>query len=289
MLGKRTRTADSTPSPSNKRALTEYLPIVKGPSSPVTAAKRTAPLLERSLSQKENAHIVQPAFDDVFIADEDEEQRPSDFSASDLLLLPRADTEILELTSSTGTALPTPPLASEFQHLPDAPTPAVVDEPTTARGIPNVYTHASTLLSPSLSTSVLSLLGRADQRDTLLAFISRRFPAAYAAQGEAGPSTPPKRGPGPAAMYVSGPPGIGKTALVGAVVDELRTRIGERELGGEVRVAMENCATIAAGGAGAGGERAWTRLGAALGVDMEDGEALKAKERFEEGLKDGRK
>ncbi|GAA5901797.1 hypothetical protein JCM8208_003591 [Rhodotorula glutinis] len=272
MLGKRTRTADSTPSPSNKRPLTEYLPIVKGPPSPVTAAKRSAPL-ERSLSQKENAHLVQlvqPAFDDVFMADEDEEQHSSDF------------------------ALPTPPLASEFQHLPDAPAPAVVDGSTTARGIPHVYAHASSLLSPSLSTSVLSLLGRADQRDTLLAFLSRRIPAAYAAQGEAGPSTPPsastsRRGPGPAAMYVSGPPGIGKTALIGAVVDELRQRIDERGLGGEVRVAMENCATIAAGGAGTGGERAWTRLGAVLGVNMEDGEALKAKERFEEGLRDGRK
>ncbi|GAA5942812.1 hypothetical protein JCM3775_001511 [Rhodotorula graminis] len=269
MLGKRTRTADSTPpSPSNKRALTEYLPAVKGPSSPVTAAKRSAPL-ERSLSQKENAHVVQlvqPAFDDVFMADEDEEQRPSDF------------------------ALPTPPLASEFQHVPDAPAPAVVDEPTTTRGFSNVYTHAASLLSPSLSTGVLSLLGRADQRDTLLAFLSRRLPTAYAALGEPGPSAAAtsKRGPGPAAMYVSGPPGIGKTALVGAVVDELRARIDERELGGEVRLAMENCATIAAGGTG--GERAWTRLGAALGVDMEDGEAaLKAKERFEEGLKDGRK
>ncbi|GAA5846923.1 hypothetical protein JCM9279_006951 [Rhodotorula babjevae] len=273
MLGKRTRTADSTPSPANKRPLTEYLPAVKGPSSPVTAAKRTAPSLERSLSQKENAHfvpLVQPVYDDVFIADEDEEQCPSDF------------------------ALPTPPLASEFQHFSDAPV--ALGEPTLARGIPNVYTHASTLLSPSLSTSVLSLLGRADQRDTLLAFLSRRLPAAYTAhdEPEAGPSTPPsastsRRGPGPAAMYVSGPPGIGKTALVGAVVDELRTRIGERELGGEVRVAMENCATIAAGGAGAGGERAWMRLGAALGVEMADGEALKAKARFEEGLKDGRK
>lgn len=285
MLGKRTRAADNSLAPC-KRPLTDFIPASKPTASPVTAAKRSVPL-ERTPSQKENERVLppaqQPAFDDVFIADEDEEAHAGDFGESALHALGDAGDKQLTACVSV-TVLPTPPPAPESQ-LPDPSAPAA--EPATGRGLPNVYTHASSLLSPSLSTSALSLLGRADQRDTLFAFLSRRFPAAYAAQGEAGPSTPDEGTPGPAAMYVSGPPGIGKTALVGAMVDEMRERVRERELGDEVRVAMENCATIAAGGTG--GDLAWRRLGDALGVEMDGDNSLKAKERFEEGLRDGRK
>ncbi|BGP42158.1 AAA ATPase [Rhodotorula kratochvilovae] len=258
MLGKRTRTSDSALAPS-KRPLAHYIVSSKPTTSPITA--KTSPPLERSLSQKENQRVVacvQDAQDDVFSTGMGEELDVGEY------------------------ILPTPPLAEDLEIV--APTAPVEAHPV--RGIPNIYTHASSLLSPSLSTAALSLLGRADQRETLLAFLTRRFPSIYAAQGKAGPSTP-TRGPGPAAMYVSGPPGIGKTALIGAIVQQLRERVHERDLKGEVCVAMENCAAIAAGGVS--GDKAWERLGAALGVDIDGDAAMKAKERFEQGLKDGRK
>lgn len=91
-------------------------------------------------------------------------------------------------------------------------------------------------------------------------------------------------------MYVSGPPGIGKTALISSVIERFRAQVSERGLESEVCVAMENCAAIAAGSAG---EKAWDRLAEALSVEMEteDEEArtLKPRERFERGLQDGRK
>jgi Cdc6-like AAA superfamily ATPase len=88
-------------------------------------------------------------------------------------------------------------------------------------------------------------------------------------------------------MYVSGPPGIGKTALLCSVIDELKQQVEERTLGEEVKVHMENCATVSAGGAQEG---AWERLARGLGIEEKEGmERMKGKERFEEGIKDGRK
>ncbi|GAA6046917.1 hypothetical protein JCM3770_003429 [Rhodotorula araucariae] len=254
MLGKRARTGDSALAPS-KRSLPQYIAASKPTASPVPA-KTSAPL-QRCLSQKENQQVgVLDVHNDVFSAGTDTELDLGDY------------------------VLPTPPLAEDFEMVEHTASERV-------RGIPNIYTQASSLLSSSLSTGALSLLGRTDQRETLRAFLLRRFPFVYTAVGEAGPSTP-TRGPGPAAMYVSGPPGIGKTALIGAVVEQLRDHVHERQLETEVSVAMENCAAIAAGGVGGG--KAWERLGLALGVDMDSGDdAMTTKERFEAGLKDGRK
>lgn len=87
-------------------------------------------------------------------------------------------------------------------------------------------------------------------------------------------------------MYVSGPPGIGKTALLSSTVSAFRALVAERELEGDVSLLVENCATIAGGGS------VWERLGRGLGMEMDLGgekSARRAKEAFEEGLQDGRK
>lgn len=187
---------------------------------------------------------------------------------------------------------------SLFEVVPSVPsTPVEPSAPLStsigdARAIPHIYAHASLLLSTSSSlSSSLPLEGRADQRETLLAFLTRRFPAVYAplpsdSSSSALPPSTPSR-PGPASMYVSGPPGIGKTALLASVIDELKQQVEERELGRQVRVHMENCATVSAGGAQDG---AWDRLAKGLGIEVSEGmERMKGKERFEEGIKDGRK
>lgn len=91
-------------------------------------------------------------------------------------------------------------------------------------------------------------------------------------------------------MYVSGPPGIGKTALLSCVLGDFGRQLEERDLCGEVCVLMENCATIAAGGLG--GDQAWNRLAKGLQIDLDGSEADQAlglKLRFERGLQDGRK
>lgn len=177
--------------------------------------------------------------------------------------------------------LPTPPVSFELPEPPfndcsHAPSPA--PEPSTSRGIPNIYTHASSLLTPSSSlASSLPLTGRTDQHETLLAFLTRRFPAVYGSSSSR---------PGPAAMYVSGPPGIGKTALLSSTIAAFRELVKERRCEDEICVLVENCATIAGSGS------VWERLGRGSGMEIDLGgerNARRAKEAFEEGLKDGRK
>ncbi|GAA5973468.1 hypothetical protein JCM11641_006477 [Rhodosporidiobolus odoratus] len=169
-----------------------------------------------------------------------------------------------------------------FDVLPPA-SPTV--EADSSRAVPNIYAHASLLLSTSSSLSAsLPLEGRADQRETLLAFLGRRFPSVYApASSTSAPSTPSR--PGPASMYVSGPPGIGKTALLSSVLGEFEKMVEEGKLAGEVVLHMENCASVASGG----GEGAWERLARGLGMDVEEKGRMKGREVFEEGLKDGRR
>ncbi|GAA5970950.1 hypothetical protein JCM8115_005508 [Rhodotorula mucilaginosa] len=268
MLGKRTRgndTQDAQQQP--KRTLTSLVAAsTTKPSLAVTSAKRVAAAgtkttpMQRTLSQKENQAIQSPAVPkvehDVFMVDASEQPASRAYTLS-------------------------PP--------PTAPRAAAAAVPaSTSRSIPHIYAHAASLLTTSSDlASSLPLAGRADQRETLLAFLHRRFPAAYAPRD--GPSTPPSR-PGPASMYVSGPPGIGKTALLSCVLGDFGRQLDERDLRGEVCVLMENCATIAAGGLG--GDQAWSRLAKGLQIDLDGSEAdlaLSLKQRFERGLQDGRK
>ncbi|GAA6010637.1 hypothetical protein JCM10207_007777 [Rhodosporidiobolus poonsookiae] len=281
MLGKRTRPASSSsqhdsPLTPPKRALTAHLaatkPIHASPTS--TAAKRTAAgassAMRRTGSQKENVGL---STTQMAAMEEDD-----------------AHMESREEKGKPDAPTPSTPADDLFDPLPSTPAPSSLpsaDAAASSSSIPNIYAHASLLLSTSsTSASSLALSGRADQRETLLAFLSRRFPAVYAPSPSASSSSTraaPSR-PGPASMYVSGPPGIGKTALLLSVLGEFERHVQEKDLEGEVRVHMENCASVGA----AGSDGAWGRLAKGLGVECEK-RRRNAKEAFEEGLKDGRK
>ncbi|BGP33982.1 AAA ATPase [Rhodotorula toruloides] len=255
MLGKRTR--QDAPLVPSKRSLTAYIPSTKPHAAAGDVKAGASVAMGRTESQKENCAVRLGSEDAVMDIEQDE----------------RALDELF--------ALPTPPPSFELPEasLDDAShAPSPTPEPSTSRGIPNIYTHASSLLAPSSSlASSLPLTGRTDQHETLLAFLTRRFPAVYG-------STSTR--PGPAAMYVSGPPGIGKTALLSSTFAAFRELVKERECEEEVGVLVENCATIAGTGS------VWERLGRGLGMEMDLGaerSARRAKEAFEDGLKDGRK
>ncbi|GAA5870117.1 hypothetical protein JCM1840_003588 [Sporobolomyces johnsonii] len=270
MLGQRIRSA--APTTPTKRPLTELLASSKPAVDAVIAKKArladasSAPI-QRQSSQKENQQ------------------------------LPGEETDVLEVTSEADVAaqaaatLPTPLSTPTKRHHTPRPTPSPADASTSTSStstIPHVYAHAHLLLSSSSPlTSSLHLSGRSYQHETLLAFLSRRFPTVYApsssdasSRSDTPPSTPSR--PGAPAMYVSGQPGIGKTALISSLLAEFGRNVGERDLVDEVKFCMENCSTVGAG------EAAWDRLGRALGIEMERRGKLKAKEVFEAGLKDGR-
>ncbi|GAA5939487.1 uncharacterized protein JCM15063_006195 [Sporobolomyces koalae] len=177
---------------------------------------------------------------------------------------------------TTSTSLPTP-ASTPTKHVNPA-DPLTPSRPVTAKSIPHVFAHAHLVLSTSSPlTATLPLSGRSEQKDTLEAFLCRRFPQVYRdASAAANP-----RGPGPAALYASGPPGIGKTALLSAVLDNFENQVAQKNLGGTVRISMRNCSTVVTG------ETAWERLAAGLGIDWND-RTLKGKEMFEQGLKDGK-
>ncbi|GAA5905510.1 hypothetical protein JCM5296_000379 [Sporobolomyces johnsonii] len=271
MLGQRIRSA--APTTPTKRPLTELLASSKPAVDAVIAKKArladasSAPI-QRQSSQKENQQ------------------------------LPGEETDVLEVTSEADVAaqaaatLPTPVSTPTKRHHAPNPTASPADASTSTSStssIPHVYAHAHLLLSSSSPlTSSLHLSGRSYQHETLLAFLSRRFPTVYApsssdasSRSDTPPSTPSR--PGSPAMYVSGQPGIGKTALISSLLAEFGRNVGERDLVDEVKFCMENCSTVGAG------EAAWDRLGRALGIEMERRGKLKAKEVFEAGLKDGRK
>ncbi|GAA6062535.1 hypothetical protein JCM10212_004301 [Sporobolomyces blumeae] len=194
-------------------------------------------------------------------------------------------------------------VATTPQEPPSTPTTPTPSQ-TSSSQIPHVFAHANLVLSTSSPlTSSLPLSGRSDQRDTLLAFLTRRFPSVYApteapASNE-GPSSSssssssslePKpeprfhpRGPGPAALYASGPPGIGKTALLASVLGDFTRNVADRHLSDDVKVCMRNCSTVGSG------DTAWERLAEGLGIGSPRDRNLKPKERFEQGLRDGRK
>ncbi|BGO93533.1 hypothetical protein NBRC10512_000731 [Rhodotorula toruloides] len=255
MLGKRTR--QDAPLVLSKRSLTAYIPSTKPHAAAGDVKAGASVAMGRIESQKENRAVQVGAEDTMMEVERDKR------ALDELFTLP---------TPPPSFELPEPSL-NDASH---APSPA--PEPSTSRGIPNIYTHASSLLTPSCSlASSLPLTGRTDQHETLLAFLTRRFPSVYGSTSSR---------PGPAAMYVSGPPGIGKTALLASTIAAFRRLVEDRECEEEVGVLVENCATIAGQGS------VWERLGRGLGMDMDLGSersARRAKEAFEEGLKDGRK
>ncbi|GAA5906931.1 uncharacterized protein JCM6883_005736 [Sporobolomyces salmoneus] len=255
----RSAPTSGTPVTPTKRPLTELL----------TTSKRTS--TDDVITKKRKLSSNSP----VSEGSEEEEKENRRYSAVDSS---KEAQEQAQLSLPTPLSTPTKPASSSLDATP----------PKSSSSIPHIFAHAHLLLSTSSPlTSSLPLSGRSDQRDTLLAFLTRRFPEVYSVEGSASSSTgSSSRGPGPAALYASGPPGIGKTALLSSVLKEFVEKVdGEEE---KVRVCMRNCSTVGTG------ENAWERLGTGLGMEWKsmnnaEGIKLKGRELFEQGLKDGKK
>ncbi|KAK4701403.1 hypothetical protein P7C70_g4824, partial [Phenoliferia sp. Uapishka_3] len=228
---------------------------------------------------------------------------------------PSTPTKRVRLSPVTSTpALPIPitspsdPDAS-FSHLsidasPVASTSAIPITPT--RPISNIFQHAQSLLSTtsthSHASTSSSFLGRTKERNTLVAFLEHRFPGIFS-QNSAAPtrdadhtaspspapsatasSTTDKATAQSASLYVSGPPGIGKTALLSSVLADFSRAIRSNPAAHNVVVLMENCSSMGSVSLEAA---MWERL--CRGLDIPVVGKLSGRERFEAGLTSGRK
>ncbi|GAA5960235.1 hypothetical protein JCM3765_002513 [Sporobolomyces pararoseus] len=245
------------PTTPTKRPLAELFSTSKATTDDVITKKRklsNSPSNVQEVDEKENRQLQSTTVDTMDSSDQQGQ-------------------------SSLPTPLTTPTKSSRPENASKSPSTS----------IPHVFAHAHLLLSTSSPlTSSLPLSGRSDQRDTLLAFLTRRFPTVYSDHPQTN-----SRGPGPAALYASGPPGIGKTALLSSVLGDFVKKVEEKGLGieggEEIRVCMRNCSTAGTG------ESAWETIGTGLGMDWKtngisaEGVKLKGREAFEQGLKDGKK
>ncbi|KAI5476264.1 cell division control protein Cdc6 [Pseudohyphozyma bogoriensis] len=177
---------------------------------------------------------------------------------------------------------------TESEDSPSLPTPATTpvkerhdfSPAVTPRKITNIFAHASTLLSTS--TTSTAFCGRDEERATLTKFLSARFPQLYASSDDPSTSDAATSSP-PPSLYVAGPPGIGKTALLTSVVADFKQRIVESGQDDEIRVVVQNCPSL---GSTSFQDSFWQRLGAGLGF-VDEGAAkgkVSAKEAFEAGL-----
>lgn len=121
----------------------------------------------------------------------------------------------------------------------------------------NIFDHASSLLSTSAiydtSSVALPLIGREKETALITTFLARRFPGVYEEAYEDDASVQPS-------LYISGPPGIGKTA---STLSVLRRFVEQSRECGTIRVHMENCSSIGSAGMEAS---MWSRLGEGLGL-----------------------
>lgn len=156
--------------------------------------------------------------------------------------------------------------------------------PVTPRAITNIFAHANQLLSTSSNPSDVPFLGRTIERSILITFLDARFPGVLPPSpphGHASTSAPTPQSP---SLYVSGPPGIGKTALLSSVIGDFARAVDDGGHGEHITVHMENCSSM---GSVALEASMWDRL--CKGLDIGGTPKLKGKERFEAGLNSGRK
>lgn len=152
-----------------------------------------------------------------------------------------------------------------------------------SRQINNIFSHAHSLLSTTAtSTSSQPFIGRESQQQALLLFLSRRFPEVYITREIPTEEDEDIIIPSPS-LYVSGPPGLGKTALLNSVLGEFQSLVSEEDLGKEVKVHMENCSSLGSIGVQKG---IWERLGRGLGMKIG---SMQGQAGFENGLKNGGK
>lgn len=176
-------------------------------------------------------------------------------------------------------SLPTPRATptKRVQYAPVASTSRLASPVTSPpRSVNNVFQHAQALLTTASTSASHSFLGRTHERNTLVAFLDDRFPGVLPAPEHPAQTRAPS-------LYVSGPPGIGKTALLSSVLADFVQAVDDSDQASDVAVHMENCSSI---GSVALEASMWDRL--CKGLDMPLGK-LKGRERFEAGLNSGRK
>jgi hypothetical protein len=178
---------------------------------------------------------------------------------------------------------------------PTASTPSLCDTPSSSSNAPstpytttpsnystNIYARARSLLRlsahgeasnsfsscPSTSTA---LVGRQVERDQLNAFLQCHFPSLYkptledSMEGESEKATSSASFRGRAkAMYISGSPGTGKTALLDDVIQSFKRNAGLSRRMSEQAVSMAvlNCTTVQRP------DDIWGRLAEELGLSM---------------------
>lgn len=165
------------------------------------------------------------------------------------------------LTRTAAASLPTP-----------RATPTKNSFPSPTRSIAHIFAHAHALLSTSSTLhSTLPLVGRTQQRVILQRFLKARFGDLYedVLHNSVGDPCP--------SIYISGPPGLGKTALLAEILSDFSTRIVSSgppstptkfkekwaHTGCDVRVHLENCASIGTVGMETS---LWDRLARGLGI-----------------------
>jgi len=183
-------------------------------------------------------------------------------------------------------SLPTPfstPTKNRITNLKLAPPSPI---PSPLRSFPNLYSHAHYLLSTNLTATDGSplLAGREGERQWIRRFLSSRFPAAYPSGLTPAPSEPRIQWNNAPTMYISGQPGLGKTALLMSELAEFRRLVKAQRLEDEVCVGVENCATL-----GGSEGSVWARLARGLGMEVKAGavSAKDGKAAFELGLEQG--